>query len=97
MFDVYHSITIDSKSYFSFTQEKSKSPHDQENIELSTMPSTSQEHDQTAGNLNSQSIDNGNQEDEDFTTQQLYSFAWQIAGVMVNMITPHKTTVILHF
>ena len=50
------------------------------------MPSTSQEHDQTTEN-----VDDGNKEDDSFTTQQLFSFAWQIARGMVKMITFYKT------
>ena len=48
------------------------------------MPSTSQEHNQTAENfISTESIDDENKEDEGFTTQQLFSFAWQIARGMV--------------
>ena len=69
-----------------FTQDKCKNSHDQENIELSTMPSTSQEHDQTAENfISTESIGDENKEDEGFTTQQLFSFAWQIARGMVTI------------
>jgi len=72
---------------FVFVQEKSKSYLDQENIKLSAIRSTSQANKQTADVFSAQNLIAGHGEDGSFTTQQLFSFAWQIARGMVTFIT----------
>jgi hypothetical protein len=53
-------------------------------IELSATPSTSRNNNQAAENLLlDENLDDGYEEDDSFTTQQLFSFAWQIARGMV--------------
>jgi len=63
-------------------EEKSKSYLDQENIKLSAIRSTSQANKQTADVFSAQNLIAGHGEDGSFTTQQLFSFAWQIARGM---------------
>ena len=67
-------------------EENSNDLLDHESMELMPIPSTSQ------GNINTstilKSIENNDDDDEDadsFTTQQLFSFAWQIAKGMVGI------------
>jgi len=72
---------------FVFIQDKSKSYLDQENIKLSAIPSTSQANKQTADVFSAQNLIAGHEEDGSFTTQQLFSFAWQIARGMVTFTT----------
>lgn len=53
-------------------------------IELSATPSTSRNNNQAAENLLlDENLDDGYEEDDSFTTQQLFPFAWQIARGMV--------------
>ncbi|XP_078355560.1 uncharacterized protein LOC144640230 [Oculina patagonica] len=75
--------SILSFSSDNIVEDESKPFLDQENIELSAMPSTSQRNNQTAENLiSTENLDDGNEEDDSFSTQQLFSFAWQIARGM---------------
>ena len=72
------------KFLYFFIQEESKSSHKEENIELLVMPSTSQENSKATDMLvSNENLDENNTEDDSFTTQQLFSFAWQIAKGMV--------------
>ena len=71
---------------FVFIQDKSKSYLDQEDIKLSAIPSTPQANKQTADVFSAQNLIAGH-EDGNFTTQQLFSFAWQIARGMVTFFT----------
>ena len=70
-----------------FTQDKSKSYLDQENIKLLAIPSISQANKQTPEEFSAQNLIAGHEEEDRFTTQQLFSFAWQIARGMVRFIT----------
>ena len=59
---------------------------DEERMELLPIPSTSQGNNNTSTILKSTENDDDDDDDEDadnFTTQQLFSFAWQIAKGMV--------------
>ncbi|KAL9985710.1 hypothetical protein ACROYT_G008146 [Oculina patagonica] len=63
--------------------DEGKSSHDQENIELSVLPSTLQGNNQIVEQMISTEIlGDGNEENDSFTTQQLFSFAWQVARGM---------------
>ena len=65
---------------FVFFQDKRKSYLDQ------AIPSTSQANQQTADVFSAQNPIAGHEEDgNSFTTQQLFSFAWQIARGMVTL------------
>ena len=70
-----------------FVQEKSNDLLDRENIELMPIPLTSQGNSNADAILvSSKNIDDDEEEEEDsFTTQQLFSFAWQIAKGMVGI------------
>ncbi|KAL9986774.1 hypothetical protein ACROYT_G000968 [Oculina patagonica] len=54
----------------------------QENIELMSWPSTLQGKSNPAMLLSTENLDNDDDEADSFTTQQLFSFAWQIARGM---------------
>ena len=61
-----------------------------ENIELLPVPSTSQSNNTTVNtSLSTQNLQDDDDEDaDDFTTRQLFSFAWQIAkGMVMNLIS----------
>ena len=61
-------------------------------IELSAMSLTSQRNNQAAENfLSNEDLYDGHEEDDSFTTQQLFSFAWQIARGMVRSIPTDQT------
>lgn len=61
-------------------------------IELSAMSLTSQRNNQASQNfLSNEDLYDGNEEDDSFTTQQLFSFAWQIARGMVRSIPTDQT------
>ena len=69
-----------------FVQEKSNDLLDRENIELMPIPPTSQRNSNAAAILVwSENIDDDEEEEDSFTTQQLFSFAWQIAKGMVGI------------
>ena len=69
-----------------FVQEKSNDLLDRENIELMPIPPTSQGNSKAAAILvSSKNIDDDEKEEDSFTTQQLFSFAWQIAKGMVGI------------
>ena len=73
-----------------YVQENSSDLLDWENIELTPIPSTSQENNNAAAILVSTENTDNNDDDDDedadsFTTQQLFSFAWQIAKGMVGI------------
>lgn len=57
----------------------------QESMELLSIPSASRENSRSAAKLLSTEpfVEDGNQEEESFTTKELFSFAWQIAKGMV--------------
>ena len=69
-----------------FVQERSNDLLDRENIELMPIPPTSQGNSNADAILvSSKNIDDDEEEEDSFTTQQLFSFAWQIAKGMVGI------------
>ena len=69
-----------------FTQDNTKASlnYMYENIELLPVPSTSQSDNTIVGiSLSAQNIQDDDEDADDFTTRQLFSFAWQIAKGMV--------------
>lgn len=60
-------------------------------IELSAISLTSQRNNQAQNFLSNENLYDGNEEDDSFTTQQLFSFAWQIARGMVKSIPSDQT------
>ena len=71
-----------------FTQDNTKASLNFENIELLPVPSTSQSDNTSVGiSLSTQNIQDDDEDANDFTTRQLFSFAWQIAkGMVMNFI-----------
>ena len=71
-----------------FTQGNTKVSLNYENIELLPVPSTSLSNNTTADILlSTQDLQDDDEEADDFTTRQLFSFAWQIAkGMVINFI-----------
>ena len=68
--------------YFSFQENRENFPND-ENIDLLSMPSTPQRKSDDAHVLHLEDKDQEARDSDSFTTQQLFSFAWQIARGMV--------------
>ena len=67
-----------------FTQDNTKASLNYENIELLPVPSTSQSDNTSVGiSQSAQNIQDDDEDADDFTTRQLFSFAWQIAKGMV--------------
>ena len=81
---VYYPYLLGYVFFTFFVQENDLM--DRENIELMPIPPTSQGNSNDAAILASTENDDDDDEDADsFTTQQLFSFAWQIAKGMVGI------------
>ena len=74
--------------FYLFIQDNNKYSQGKENIELLPMPSTSQRNSNaTAMLLSTENLDDDDDEADSFSTQRLFSFAWQIAKGMVKFKT----------